>query len=121
MKERITFADEIWSKGQFFFFRPTEYDEKVVRKRWKGEAPVMLQKYRDEILKCDVLNSETALSTLKSVVEANDFPIGKVLPILRLSTTGSGAGPDLMGILEVLGKEEVAARIELALEKIQTA
>jgi hypothetical protein len=33
--------------------------------------------------------------------------------------TGLGGGPDLMGIIAVLGKDEIINRIERALEKIK--
>jgi len=40
---------------------------------------------------------------------------GKVLQILRVVLTGRGAGPDLMTIIELLGKEESVGRITKAL------
>ncbi len=41
--------------------------------------------------------------------------MGKVLQALRLAITGVGAGPDLMQIIELLGKEETVKRIKSAL------
>ena len=41
--------------------------------------------------------------------------IGKVLQALRLAITGKGAGPDLMEIIEVLGKSEAVSRINKAI------
>jgi glutamyl-tRNA synthetase len=45
--------------------------------------------------------------------------IGKILQALRLSITGVGGGPDLMMIMEIIGKAEVMNRISYALENIK--
>jgi glutamyl-tRNA synthetase len=37
------------------------------------------------------------------------------MPALRLAITGVSAGPDLMSIMEIIGKEETAQRIDRAL------
>ena len=44
--------------------------------------------------------------------------IGVLMPVLRLSLTGSGSGPDLMGIMETLGREETVNRIDHAISKL---
>jgi glutamyl-tRNA synthetase len=38
---------------------------------------------------------------------------------LRVAVTGVGAGPDLMQIMEILGKEETTSRLSNALDKLQ--
>lgn len=37
---------------------------------------------------------------------------------LRIAVTGQGFGPDLFASLELLGKEEVMSRIDVALERL---
>ena len=41
-----------------------------------------------------------------------------VLPAFRLAVTGVGMGPSMFQICELLGKEEVMSRIQLAIAKI---
>ncbi|MCS6790794.1 MAG: glutamate--tRNA ligase [Bacteroidia bacterium] len=48
----------------------------------------------------------------KSFAKALGMGIGKVLPSLRLILTGQEAGPSLYEIMEVLGQQEVNARLE---------
>jgi glutamyl-tRNA synthetase len=45
--------------------------------------------------------------------------MGKVMQSLRVSITGQAGGPDLMDIIEILGKEEITERIRLALDKLK--
>jgi glutamyl-tRNA synthetase len=44
--------------------------------------------------------------------------MGSIMNTLRLSLVGGSFGPDLPIIAEMLGRDEVMARIERALEKI---
>jgi glutamyl-tRNA synthetase len=118
MKERITFPHELWSKGQFFFRAPEAYDEKVVKKKWNEDVANMLGIYANRINDKEEISAAEAHALLQEVVDEADFPIGKVLPALRLTLTGGATGPDLMGIIEVLGTGEVNSRIKRALEKI---
>ena len=40
---------------------------------------------------------------------------GKIMQAMRLALTGSGAGPDLMLTMEIIGKDEVLKRLGQAL------
>jgi glutamyl-tRNA synthetase len=53
------------------------------------------------------------------VLEQEGMGMGKVMQSLRVSITGEGNGPDLMDIIEILGKKEITERIELALRSLK--
>lgn len=118
LKERITFPQEFWTSGQYFFYQPQEYDAKVIKKKWNDEAKLMLEDYKEALDSMDTLTKESALNILNEVLEKHGAGMGKVMPALRVSITGVAGGPDLMGIMAVLGKAEVIDRIENALHKI---
>jgi glutamyl-tRNA synthetase len=118
LKERITFPQEFWTTGQYFFFQPQDYDAKVIKKKWNEEAKLLLGDYKEALKASDTLTQESALSILKAVLEKHDAGMGKIMPALRVSITGVAGGPDLMGIIVVLGKDETVSRIENALNKI---
>lgn len=119
LKERVTFPHEFWTAGQYFFFAPNEYDDKVIRKKWSDEAATVFADYRDALKNVDTLTPELALETLNGVLEKLGIGMGKVMQVLRVVMTGQAGGPDLMGIIAVLGKDEVIRRIDRALEKLQ--
>ncbi|MBK7650682.1 MAG: glutamate--tRNA ligase [Flammeovirgaceae bacterium] len=121
MKERVTFKQDFWQHGKFFFHAPTSYDEQVIAKKWNEDAIKVLTMYSQEISKVALLTADSAKTVLESVTTQLGIGIGKILQALRVAITGNASGPDLMVTIEILGKEEVATRINHALHTIKTA
>jgi glutamyl-tRNA synthetase len=119
LKERIVFAQDLWSEGKFFFEAPVSYDESVVASKWTGEAVKVITEFKTALAALPAVSADSAKNTLNEVLEKNGVKMGKVLQALRLAITGVGAGPDLMHIIELLGKEEVVKRIDAALSTLQ--
>jgi len=119
MKERITFPKDMWEQGRFFFAPPAAYDEHVVSKKWNDDAVKVLNAFKTEIGKLTTLDAATAKTTLDQVTAALGIGTGKILQAVRLSITGAGAGPDLMMIMEILGRDEVISRISHAIQTLK--
>ncbi len=119
MKERATFPADLWTEATFFFVPPTTYDEQVVQAKWNAEAASIISAYKDELTNIDTLTADIAKQTLQGVLDKQGVKIGKVLQALRLAVTGVGTGPDLMQIMEILGKQETTTRLTNALDKLQ--
>lgn len=117
LKERVTFTHEFYSKGEYFFHQPQEYDAKVVKKRWNEEVKNVFIGYSDALKKDPNILADGAKASLNKVLEENNVNIGKVMQILRVAITGLAGGPDLMGVIEVLGGVEVSNRIDIAIQK----
>lgn len=116
MRDRITFPDDIWLKGQFFLKQPAEYNEKVVREKWTHENVQVLSDYAGALTKLETVSEEKAKGTLEVVLELNKVAIGKVMQALRVALTGEGGGPDLMRIISILGPSECSNRLRTAIE-----
>ncbi|MFA0962104.1 glutamate--tRNA ligase [Roseivirga sp. BDSF3-8] len=119
MKERVTFPGQFWTDAKFLFVTPDSYDEKVVKKKWTDEAVLALTEYKKALADVDNLTPETAKSVLTETLEKNNIKMGRVMQAVRLAITGKGAGPDLMDIISILGKDEVILRIDNALSKLE--
>jgi glutamyl-tRNA synthetase len=120
MKERVTFPNELWSEVTYLFDRPSSYDESVVQSKWTSEAVRVITDYRQALQEAEGnLTADVAKNTLQTVLDKQGMKIGKVMQALRLAVTGVGAGPDLMQIMEILGKEETTTRLANALDKLQ--
>jgi glutamyl-tRNA synthetase len=119
MKDRVTFPKDFWDHGKYFFQAPTAFDESIVAKKWNDEAVKVLSAFRDEIGKLDTIDAVTAKATLEQVTAALAIGTGKILQALRLSMTGGGGGPDLMMVMEIIGKKEVIERIDRALKTLK--
>jgi glutamyl-tRNA synthetase len=118
LKDRVTFPQDFWLQGKFFFVAPSTYDEQVVNKKWTHEVATLLELYKNELTQSTELTTETAKSKLEKVTAQLSVAIGKVLQPLRVAITGAAAGPDLMMSIALLGREEVANRIDRALKTI---
>lgn len=116
MKERVTFPQDFWLNGKFFFVAPTQFDEQVIAKKWNDDAVRVIRGYKDEITKVDVLTSENAKQLLENSATAQGLAPGKVMQALRMTLTGGASGPDLMVTAEILGRDEVVRRLEYALK-----
>jgi glutamyl-tRNA synthetase len=119
MRDRVTFPKDFWEQGKYFFIPPAEYEPSVAAKKWNDDAVKVLGAYRDEINKLSTLNAVNAKTTLEEVTAALGIGTGKILQAVRLAITGTAGGPDLMMIIEIIGKNEVITRIERALQTLK--
>ncbi len=120
LRERIVFAKDLWNEGRFFFMAPDTYDEMVVQSKWTGEAVKVISDFKEGLNAKGAVTAEEAKQILTEVLEKNNVKMGKVLQALRVAITGVGAGPDLMQIIELLGKEESVKRMEAALTTLNS-
>jgi len=117
LKERAVFVEDML-EGVYLFNTVSEFDEKVLEKRWNDEAKVILA---DLKVAFEAMKNESASDfeeTFKSHIEAKGLKVGQALPLFRLATTGLGAGPSMFEIAAILGKKEVLSRIDYALNKL---
>lgn len=110
MKERASFIEELL-EGDYFFNRPTEFDEKTVRKKWKENSAEILNKLASQFEKIEDWNAEVLEAEFKQFLTENDLGMGAVLPNFRLVLTGRGMGPSMFAIAALFGKNEVLERI----------
>jgi glutamyl-tRNA synthetase len=119
MKERITFPKDIWEQGKFLFFAPNEFDAAVADKKWNDDAVRVLSAYKEEVSTLLSFDASLAKASLEKVTASFGIGSGKILQALRLAITGAGIGPDLMMVMEIIGKDEVVKRIEFALRTLK--
>ncbi|MBL6664021.1 MAG: glutamate--tRNA ligase [Flavobacteriales bacterium] len=118
MKERATFINDIWESSQFFFQPPSDYDEKTRHKKWKDNSPEVLNSIIDLFSSMSDFGAEQIEAQFKSHLENNQWGLGMVLPIFRLSVTGLGMGPSMFAISALLGKDEVIRRLKTAIDTL---
>jgi glutamyl-tRNA synthetase len=119
MKDRVTFPQDFWEQGKFLFTAPTSFDQSVASKKWNNDVVNVLTAFSDAVQGAPTFDASTAKITLDNVTAALGIPAGKILQALRLSITGAGGGPDLMMIMEIIGKNEVVKRIDYALKTLK--
>jgi len=118
MKPRVSFVNEFITKCTYFYTEPTEYDEHVIKKRWKEDTPEQLTKLRDNIAQLDNPVKEDFENALTKTVEELNIGKGKLIHPVRLALSGIGTGPGVYDLLYIIGKDESIERINRALKVI---
>ncbi len=118
MLERVSFVKEYIDNSPYFYERPTSYDETVIKKRWKDDSVDLLQKYVAKLTELENPIKADYEIALKQVAEAAECGAGRIIHPVRVATSGMGIGPGVYDLLFILGKDEVIARINNALNII---
>jgi glutamyl-tRNA synthetase len=119
IKEKTQFTSEFWDFGSYFFQKPAEYDEKVVRKRWNENAERFFPAVADALSELSDWKAEVIETTFKSTAEKLEINPGHVMQLFRVLLSGQGGGPVLFEMTELLGQEEVVARLREGVEKLK--
>ncbi len=117
MRERVMLLPEFVTKGSYFFTDELKYEEKPVRKKWKEQniphVNTLFEKIEAiEDWKLDVLQDE-----IKGFITGNELSFGNILPFVRIAVAGTMKGPDIFGMMVLLGKEQVIKRLKKGLLK----
>lgn len=118
MKDRVDFVREMKAGVPFLFAAPDKYDEEVAAKKWDDLARSAMPVISGALSGLENFTSQSIHDAVFGGLEAAGIKPGKVMQALRLAVTGEGKGPDLMLIMEILGKEETVARIQRAVETL---
>lgn len=121
MKEKVQFIPELYTVGKYFFEDPTEYDEKVIKKKWKENTTTILTQLKDELAALDTFTSDDVDKTFHAVAEKNEVSPGSIMQTFRVSISGVGGGPPIFDIVSFLGKETVVRRMEKCFAAIGSA
>jgi glutamyl-tRNA synthetase len=119
MKERATFITDLWELTSFFFVAPTQYEEKQVRKYWKGENPDRLHEVREVLASIDDFSLENTERIVHAWIEQKGYPMGQIMNTLRLALVGAGKGPGMYDVTSFIGKEETLRRIDALLANLK--
>ena len=119
MKERATFITDLWDLTSYFFIAPHEYDEKQVKKYWKGDNPAHLAEVREVLASIDDFSLENTERVVNAWIAEKGYGMGQVMNTLRLALVGAGKGPGMYDVTSFLGKEETLRRIDYLLVNLK--
>lgn len=119
IKERCSFAKELWDNGDYFFVAPESYAEKALKKRWKEGTSERMTTIASLLRDIENDNwAQKAEDFLMEYIKTNELNMGQIMNSIRLAVVGDTRGCSMLDIFAVLGKEESLRRIEIAAEKI---
>ncbi len=117
IKERVFLPQDFWQQGKYFFIKPGAYDEEILKKKWDGQTHVVLQDFLTALNALETFKADSIKATLMRLAALKSVKIGQIMPVLRVALTGTGAGPDLMQSMELIGQKECMERIRSFLAK----
>ena len=121
MKERAQLTTELWDLTSFFFVAPTSYEEKQLKKYWKGENPRILKEVQQVLASIDDFSLEHTEQVVHGWIQEKGYGVGQVMNTLRLALVGAGKGPGMYDVTAFIGKEECLKRIDNLFERVQPA
>lgn len=112
VKNRAIFINDFWFLSSYFFEAPSSYNEKATKKHWKADTKSLMEELLRILSSVDSFSSFTIEKAVKDWINNKDIGFGRIMLPLRLAIVGDLKGPHLFDIIEMLGKEEVIARIK---------
>ena len=117
MLERVAFLPEIMDTG-WLFEAPTDFNAKLVRKKWKDETAGYLHDLAAVLDGVEDFTSENVETAFKGFLEARELGFGQVLLPFRIALTGEGGGPSMFDFSGFLGKEATLNRLNRGVEAV---
>jgi len=114
-KGKINTFDELPAYCGFYFTDDFDYDPQSAAKHFIPENKPRLEAVRNSLSALEKFDAADIEAALKTSAAKLGVKLGAIVHPTRLATTGSPVGPSLYHLLEVLGKDEVLARINRAL------
>ncbi|MBI4945775.1 MAG: glutamate--tRNA ligase [Bacteroidetes bacterium] len=111
VKEKATFVSDFWNLSSYIFITPTEYDNEVIKKRWNDKSKVFFESLIENLKKISGLQTANIDQTIKQTCEQVGIKSGEVMQLTRVLISGKGSGVDLLGMMELLGRDEVCNRL----------
>ncbi|MCD6433432.1 MAG: glutamate--tRNA ligase [Sulfurimonas sp.] len=116
LKERAKTLKELASLIKEILTTPTSYDEKAVKKAFKGNAIEVLNAFGAKVSASQELHLPSDYHKLmEEVVNEMEIGFGKIGQPLRVALLGKMSGPGLDSVMAILGKDETMLRIANAM------
>lgn len=98
---------------------PASYDEKAVKKAFKGNAIEVLETFANKLNDAQELHLPSDYHhIMQNVVDEMEIGFGKIGNPLRVALLGKMSGPGLDVVMAVIGKDETILRIAKAIEAL---
>ncbi|MAQ69880.1 MAG: glutamate--tRNA ligase [Flavobacteriales bacterium] len=119
VKERAIFDLDILKEGSCFLFNEINFDDSAVNKKWNPAFIPHLKSLSDKLFAINEFAEKNIERVFHDYLQQHNLGLGKIMPMLRIATTGRLAGPSMFRSLEIMGKEKMLNRITEAIDTIK--
>jgi glutamyl-tRNA synthetase len=120
LKVRSKHITDIVMNGMYFFKTPEVYEEKAKKKYFTPDAAAILKTAAAALTGMKLFTKDEIEKKYHDLTQAGGTPLAGFVHPTRLAVSGLSFGPGLFEMMEVLGKETVAARMMKAVEFIES-
>lgn len=120
MRARFLTLKDFSSKGRCYFADDFEFDEKAVNKNLRKDDRLreLLPMLADRLEALPNFNASVIEKATREFCEERDVKPGLVINAARTAVSGQSVGPSLFELLEIVGRERVAARLRNATDLV---
>ncbi len=119
LKERAKNMKELAEMVPAILNAPESYDEKAVKKAFKGDAKEVLKAFVSKLESTTELHLPSDFhAAMEALVAEMEIGFGKIGMPLRVALLGAMGGPGMDSVMAVLGKDETIKRINRAVEAL---
>ncbi len=115
--EKIQTLADFWPLAGFFVDGPVDDPAAFQRIIADDGGVEILRSAREALSEADPFTEETVEAALRRVVEQSGLKPGKVFQPVRVAISGTTASPGIFESVALLGRDEVLARIDRALQR----
>jgi glutamyl-tRNA synthetase len=114
LKERVSTLEEL-ADAAVYFYRPLEPSPTLRQQHYAADLKPAVIDLRDRLARAEWTRGSLA-AVIKSVVADHKLKFPKLAMPLRVMLTGSAQTPAIDAVLELIGRDEVLARLEKQLQ-----
>ncbi len=118
LNARSKTLDEMAEAARFYFADTISYDPAAADKFMKPEALAPVTLLVQKMESAPEFTVATLEAIFLSVMETSGLKLGKIAQPVRVALTGKTASPGIFEIMDILGKEQVLARLKQAIRYI---
>jgi len=116
VKDRLVLINDIYEHAWYFFKQPEEYDLNAVKPKWTDAKTELFKTFIQQLEETENWNSADLENNFKALLTEKGLKAGDAMLPLRVMLVGGKFGPHVFDIVAMLGKQEVIARVEKALQ-----
>lgn len=117
LKSRLRTLTDFVEYGYYFFKDPDEYEEKAVKKHWRGENLIeRLIESKSTLANLKEFEEESIENSIRQLAEHLNIGAGKLIHPIRIALTGAAVSPGIFELIAVLGKDVCVKRLDNAVE-----
>ena len=117
-QEKVKSIETIVDFTTYFFQDSYEFEPKALQRILKGdEANAIFSELLLVFEKTKSFEASEIEMGLRTIAEQSNRKIFTYFPLIRMAVSGRTGGPDLLPMLEVMGKDRVLTRLQSFAEK----